>query len=118
MFAGFATAMGTGLMMVFGVLMLLFGSVFQPITILCRCRCPSAAWCWRCWLTNNADQSCRWCIGILMLMGIVTKNAIMLVDFAVEEVKQGMYRARGDHRRRAQAGAADRHDDHRHGRPA
>ena len=31
-------------------------------------------------------------IGILMLMGIVTKNAIMLVDFAIEEVKQGVPR--------------------------
>ncbi|MFK5073675.1 efflux RND transporter permease subunit, partial [Klebsiella pneumoniae] len=29
-------------------------------------------------------------IGILMLMGIVTKNAIMLVDFAVEQEKHGM----------------------------
>jgi len=28
-----------------------------------------------------------------MLMGIVTKNAIMLVDFAVEEVKQGVSRS-------------------------
>jgi multidrug efflux pump subunit AcrB len=28
-------------------------------------------------------------IGILMLMGIVTKNAIMLVDFAVEEIGRG-----------------------------
>ncbi len=31
-------------------------------------------------------------IGILMLMGIVTKNAIMLVDFAVEEMKRGVPR--------------------------
>ena len=31
-------------------------------------------------------------IGILMLMGIVTKNAILLVDFAVERVKHGMSR--------------------------
>jgi multidrug efflux pump subunit AcrB len=31
-------------------------------------------------------------IGILMLMGIVTKNAIMLVDFAIEEVKLGVSR--------------------------
>jgi Cu/Ag efflux pump CusA len=29
-------------------------------------------------------------IGILMLMGIVTKNSIMLVDFAVEQEKHGM----------------------------
>jgi multidrug efflux pump subunit AcrB len=28
-------------------------------------------------------------IGILMLMGIVTKNAIMLVDFALEEIGRG-----------------------------
>ena len=31
-------------------------------------------------------------IGLLMLMGIVTKNAIMLVDFAVEEVAKGVPR--------------------------
>ena len=31
-------------------------------------------------------------IGILMLMGIVTKNAIMLVDFAVEEMQRGVPR--------------------------
>jgi multidrug efflux pump subunit AcrB len=31
-------------------------------------------------------------IGILMLMGIVTKNAIMLVDFAVEREKAGVAR--------------------------
>jgi multidrug efflux pump subunit AcrB len=31
-------------------------------------------------------------IGILMLMGIVTKNAIMLVDFSIESMKRGMDR--------------------------
>jgi multidrug efflux pump subunit AcrB len=31
-------------------------------------------------------------IGILMLMGIVTKNAIMLVDFAVERIAVGVPR--------------------------
>ena len=31
-------------------------------------------------------------IGILMLMGIVTKNAIMLVDFAIEAIRDGMER--------------------------
>src|SRR5207302_10802256 len=31
-------------------------------------------------------------IGILMLMGIVTKNAIMLVDFAVEAQAKGVSR--------------------------
>jgi predicted RND superfamily exporter protein len=31
-------------------------------------------------------------IGILMLMGIVTKNAIMLVEFAVEAIREGKKR--------------------------
>ncbi len=31
-------------------------------------------------------------IGMLMLMGIVTKNAIMLVDFAIEEIARGVPR--------------------------
>src|SRR6202035_957651 len=31
-------------------------------------------------------------IGILMLMGIVTKNAIMLVEFAVESIREGVAR--------------------------
>jgi multidrug efflux pump subunit AcrB len=31
-------------------------------------------------------------IGILMLMGIVTKNAILLVDFAIEMRAKGMAR--------------------------
>jgi len=31
-------------------------------------------------------------IGILMLMGIVTKNAIMLVEFAVESIREGKKR--------------------------
>ncbi len=42
-------------------------------------------------LTGNA-VSMPVVIGILMLMGIVTKNAIMLVDFAVERVRDGMKR--------------------------
>jgi multidrug efflux pump subunit AcrB len=31
-------------------------------------------------------------IGILMLMGIVTKNAIMLVEFAIESIREGKTR--------------------------
>ena len=34
LFTGFAIAMGTGMLMVFAVLVLLFARVFQPITIL------------------------------------------------------------------------------------
>ena len=91
-FAGFATAMGTGLMLVLVVLILLFGSVFHSFTILGSLPLAIGGVVAGLWLTNSA-VSMPVVIGILMLMGIVTKNAIMLVDFAVEEVKHGIPRA-------------------------
>jgi multidrug efflux pump subunit AcrB len=90
-FAGFATAMGTGLMLVLVVLILLFGSVFHSFTILGSLPLSVGGVAAALWITNSA-VSMPVVIGILMLMGIVTKNAIMLVDFAIEEVKQGVPR--------------------------
>jgi len=90
-FSGFATAMTTGLMLVLVVLILLFGSVFHSITILGSLPLSIGGVVAGLWLTDSAI-SMPVVIGILMLMGIVTKNAIMLVDFAIEEVKQGVSR--------------------------
>ncbi|MGO4837958.1 efflux RND transporter permease subunit, partial [Rhizobiaceae sp. 2RAB30] len=91
-FSGFAMAMVTGLMLVLAVLILLFGSVFHSFTILGSLPLAIGGVVAGLWLTNSA-VSMPVVIGILMLMGIVTKNAIMLVDFAVEEVKHGISRA-------------------------
>jgi hydrophobic/amphiphilic exporter-1 (mainly G- bacteria), HAE1 family len=88
---GFMTAMGTGLMIVFGVLVLLFGSVAQPITILLSLPLSFGGVVLALLATNNSVSMPVY-IGLLMLMGIVTKNAIMLVDFAVEEVAKGIPR--------------------------
>ena len=88
-FSGFALAMGAGMMMVLAVLVLLFGSVFHPITILLSLPLSIGGVILALLLTNNA-VSMPVVIGILMLMGIVTKNAIMLVDFAVEKEAEGM----------------------------
>ena len=88
---GFMTAMGTGLMIVFGVLVLLFGSVAQPITILLSLPLSFGGVVLALLATNNSVSMPVY-IGLLMLMGIVTKNAIMLVDFAVEEIAQGVPR--------------------------
>ncbi len=85
---GFITAMGTGLMIVLGLLILLFGSVFQPITILLSLPLSFGGVVIALLATNN-PVSMPVYIGLLMLMGIVTKNAIMLVDFAVEEIARG-----------------------------
>ena len=88
---GFLTAMGTGLMIVLGVLILLFGSVFQPITILLSLPLSFGGVVIALLATGNPISMPVY-IGLLMLMGIVTKNAIMLVDFAVEEIARGVSR--------------------------
>ncbi|RYC31206.1 efflux RND transporter permease subunit [Lichenibacterium minor] len=87
-FSGFALAIGAGLMMVYGVLILLFGSFTQPITILFSLPL-SIGGAILALLVTGRPISMPVVIGILMLMGIVTKNAIMLVDFAVEEIRRG-----------------------------
>ncbi len=90
-FKGFAQAMGAGIMMVLAVLILLFASVFQPITILMSLPLSAGGVFLALLITQN-PISMPVVIGILMLMGIVTKNAIMLVDFAVEEMARGVPR--------------------------
>ena len=90
-FEGFARAMVAGLMMVYAVLVLLFASFLQPVTILFSLPLSIGGAIVALAITGN-PISLPVVIGILMLMGIVTKNAIMLVDFAVEEIKRGVTR--------------------------
>ena len=87
-FTSFAEAIGAGVMMVYVLLVLLFGSFLQPITILVSLPLSVGGAIGALLLTHKAI-SMPVVIGILMLMGIVTKNAIMLVDFAVEEIGRG-----------------------------
>ncbi|HEV7636199.1 MAG TPA: efflux RND transporter permease subunit [Bradyrhizobium sp.] len=85
---GFATAITAGLMMVYAVLVLLFGTFLQPITILFSLPLSIGGAIAALLLTGKQLTTPVW-IGILMLMGIVTKNAIMLVEFAVEAIREG-----------------------------
>ncbi|MGB3045336.1 MAG: efflux RND transporter permease subunit [Xanthobacteraceae bacterium] len=89
--AGFATAISAGLMMVYAVLVLLFGTFLQPITILFSLPLSIGGAIMALLLTGKQLTTPVW-IGILMLMGIVTKNAIMLVEFAIESIRAGMAR--------------------------
>ena len=90
-FSSFAAAMGAGLMMVYALLVLLFGSFLAPITILASLPL-SIGGAIIALLITHKSMSMPVVIGILMLMGIVTKNAIMLVDFAIEAISRGMPR--------------------------
>jgi hydrophobe/amphiphile efflux-1 (HAE1) family protein len=87
----FGNAMILGLMLVLTVLILLFNSVIQPFTILFSLPLAIGGVAAALILTGSA-VSMPVLIGILMLMGIVTKNAILLVDFAIEMMRRGMPR--------------------------
>jgi hydrophobe/amphiphile efflux-1 (HAE1) family protein len=91
--ASFGNAMILGLMLVLTVLILLFSSVIQPFTILFSLPLAIGGVAAALIMTNN-PVSMPVLIGILMLMGIVTKNAILLVDFAVVMMHQGMDRVK------------------------
>ncbi|MGL4312320.1 MAG: efflux RND transporter permease subunit [Paracoccaceae bacterium] len=87
----FVNAMVMGLMLVLTVLILLFRSVIQPFTILLSLPLAIGGVAAALILTQN-PLSMPVLIGILMLMGIVTKNAILLIDFAIEMRARGMNR--------------------------
>ena len=70
------------------MLVLLFGTVLQPITILFSLPLAIGGAIAALLVTGKQLTTPVW-IGILMLMGIVTKNAIMLVEFAVESMREG-----------------------------
>jgi multidrug efflux pump subunit AcrB len=88
MMENFALAIGAGVLMVFAVLVLLFARLFQPITILSALPLSLGGAAIGLLITNK-PFSMAVVIGILMLMGIVAKNSILLVDFAIEEMRAG-----------------------------
>ncbi len=88
---GFVNAMLLGLLLVLVVLILLFKDIIQPFTILFSLPLAIGGVAVALIITQNA-LSMPVLIGILMLMGIVTKNAILLVDFAIEMRRHGMER--------------------------
>ena len=81
-FGGFALAMLTGIFCIYALLVLLFHDVLQPITILSALP-PSAGGAFLMLWLLNMELSLPSLIGLLMLMGIVTKNSILLVEYAV-----------------------------------
>jgi len=91
LFTNFSIAMTTGILMVFAVLVLLFARVLQPITILSSLPLSIGGAVAALVLTRHA-LSLGVMIGFLMLMGIVAKNSILLVDFAIEEMRAGKNR--------------------------
>ena len=90
-FSGFLTAGSFGILLMYFILVLLMRNFFVPFAILLSLPLSLGGVVLALLLTKQAF-SMPVIIGMLMLIGIVAKNAIMLVDFAVERKKAGMER--------------------------
>lgn len=82
LFGSFGLAMLTGVMCVYIVLVLLFKDFLQPVTILAALPF-SIGGAFVALLLTHSSFSMPSLIGLLMLMGIVTKNSILLVEYAI-----------------------------------
>jgi multidrug efflux pump subunit AcrB len=82
LFASFGLAMLTGVLCIFIVLVLLFKDFLQPITILAALPLSFGGGFVALLLTGKAF-SMPSLIGLIMLMGIATKNSILLVEYAI-----------------------------------
>jgi multidrug efflux pump subunit AcrB len=91
LFRGFGQAMIVGILCVYLLLVLLFREFLQPVTILSALP-PSAGGALLFLFLFNYQISTPSLIGMLMLMGIVTKNSILLVEYAVRAMNEGMPR--------------------------
>ncbi|MEC4718711.1 efflux RND transporter permease subunit [Noviherbaspirillum sp. CPCC 100848] len=91
LFASFGLAMLIGVLCIYGVLVLLFKDFMQPVTILAALPLSIGGAFVALLLTGKA-LSMPSMIGLIMLMGIVTKNSILLVDYAILARQAGMSR--------------------------
>ena len=82
LFDSFGTAMLIGVLFIYVVLVLLFHDFLQPVTILAALPL-SLGGAFIALLATHNSFSMPSIIGLLMLMGIVTKNSILLVEYAV-----------------------------------
>jgi len=82
MLGSFGLAMAVGILCIYVVLVLLFHDFLQPATILCALPL-SVGGALVALLLTDGSFSLPVVIGLLMLMGLVTKNSILLVEYAI-----------------------------------
>jgi multidrug efflux pump len=75
------------LIAIYIVLGVLYESLLHPLTIISTLPAAGLGALLALWLTKT-DLSIMAMIGIILLMGIVKKNAIMMVEFALEQERQ------------------------------
>jgi multidrug efflux pump subunit AcrB len=85
----FLLAVVAGVFLVFAVLVLLYKRVLPPFVNMGSLLLAPLGGAIALHLTGNA-MSLPVMIGLLMLLGIVAKNSILLIDFAIEEIGKGV----------------------------
>ncbi len=88
---GFAAAAISGIMLVFAVLVLLYKRILAPLVNMGSLLLAPLGALILLIITGNPISMPVY-IGLLMLLGIVAKNSILLVDFAIEEMRNGVGR--------------------------
>ncbi|AOS43714.1 Multidrug resistance protein MdtC [Lacunisphaera limnophila] len=82
LFGSFGLAMAIGVFCIYAVLVLLFHDFLQPVTILAALPLSlGGAFCALALFGHGLSMPSL--IGMVMLMGIVTKNSILLVEYAI-----------------------------------
>ncbi len=82
LFNSFALAMATGVLCIYIVLVLLFRDFVQPVTVLAAL-VLSVPGAFLALIVTRTALSMPSMIGLIMLMGIATKNAILLIDYVI-----------------------------------
>jgi multidrug efflux pump subunit AcrB len=82
LFASFGLAMLTGVLCIYIVLVLLFKDFLHPVTILCALPLALGG-AFIGLLLGQQALSMPSMIGFIMLMGVATKNSILLVEYAI-----------------------------------
>jgi len=88
MFGGIVVALMAGVALIYSVMVLLFKSVFKPMVILSSLPL-SFSGAFLALLITGKEISMPVMIGCVLLLGIAAKNAILLVEFAIEAQQRG-----------------------------
>lgn len=88
MFGGIVIALMAGVALIYSVMVLLFKSVFKPVVILASLPL-SFSGAFLALMVTGKEVSMPVMIGLVLLLGIAAKNAILLVEFAIEAQQRG-----------------------------
>jgi len=78
-----------GVLLVFAVLVLLYKRLMSPLVNMTSLALAPLGGVLLIWLLGQPNSMPVY-IGILLLLGIVSKNSILLIDFAIEEMNKGV----------------------------